>query len=74
MNLKNFGKLLVVGVFAHSVVFTGDKIEKRPVAHYPTPKRVAVMLGMTFALNYGGAFLEQKLGLTEKNVKFPFND
>lgn len=74
MNFKNIAKVLVVGAFASVLVSTTDKIERRPTGTYPTPKRLVVVTAAAVALNYGGAYLERKLGLTDKNSRFPFKD
>lgn len=74
MNLKNLGKLALVGAFAATLVRATDKVAPRATAQYPTPKRVVLVMATAAALNIGGAFLERKLGLNEKNVKFPFKD
>lgn len=74
MNFKNFGKIALVALFVSFVSGTVDKIEKRPTGTYPTPKRLVLVAAGAIGLNYGCAYVEQKLGLNEKNVKFPFKD
>lgn len=74
MNLKNFGKIALVALVASSVSTAVDKIAPRPTGTDPTPKRLGLVVAGVVGLNYGLAVLERKLGLNEKNVKFPFND
>lgn len=68
--MNNLTKLVVVGAAGSAVASAGDKAVPRKVGEYPTAKRLAVVLAVVTILNYGGAWLEQKLDMDEESTKF----
>ena len=74
MNLKNLAKIVLLTGFASIYSSAMDKAAPRPTGTYPTAKRLAVVTVGVVGLNYALGFGEQKLGLNEKNTKFPFTN
>lgn len=64
--MSQLTKKIIVGLSGMVLAIQVEKIDKRALGHYPTPRQVGVLAGGAVALAYALAFIEQKVGLVSE--------
>jgi hypothetical protein len=63
--MKNTLNKVIVMIAAAGTGIVIDNRVKRPTGSYPNPAKIGVAIAGTLATMYVGAFLEQKLNVTD---------